>query len=263
MWEDLAALLKFDLMDQSLFLILCLSWIILPVFSPSELHLSIKDNVPPPFLSFIFCHFLSWEDLEEIVLSIHPLSISSVLAAVASISESHYVLSWLTSFSRILFISLFFLFPSIRFPSVYFFVPVISLSLPCSVLSLLPSVFCPLLSTALFLSTVLYFIICYLLFSSPLFSLEPAFLVTFSFATSHLVYFLPHPLVFLSFPSFSPHLSHSLSFHFLYFTPPPPSPCLPSPLPFSLIHLSLSPGPPPSLYLTLSLCPSGVTSDWF
>lgn len=59
-------------MDESLFLILCLPWIILLVFSPLW--------APPVhqgdcLSSIFFCHYLSWGHLEEIVLSIHPLAI--------------------------------------------------------------------------------------------------------------------------------------------------------------------------------------------
>lgn len=70
-------------MDESLFLILCLPWIILLLFSPplSSTCLSRRMSIRNRFPSFFFYH-ISWGHLEEIVLSIHPLSISSLLTAV-------------------------------------------------------------------------------------------------------------------------------------------------------------------------------------
>lgn len=173
------------IMDQSLFLILCLSWIILPgFFPPLSSTCPSRTMSPPPPLSLF--HFLSLPLLRRFRrnCSLNPPTLHLFSARCCCISLWVPLRFVFTSFSQILFISLFSLFPSVWFPSVYFFVPVMSLSLLCSVLSLLPSVFCPLLSTALFLSSFLYLIICYLLFSSPLFSSEPAFLVTFSFAIS-------------------------------------------------------------------------------
>lgn len=70
-------------MDESLFLILCLPWIILLLFSPplSSTCPSRRMSIRSRFPSFFSSH-LSWGHLEEIVLSIHPLSISSLLTAV-------------------------------------------------------------------------------------------------------------------------------------------------------------------------------------
>ena len=159
-------------------------------FPPSELHLSIKENVSPPSFSFISCHSLSWQHLGEIVLSIHPLSISSLLTAVASVSLIGKKIP-LPSLSLFCFL----------------FLDLISLCISLSHSSSPSS--CPPLPLFNFFLQLSFQPVFLLSIPVPRLSLSssavPHFLVTFRFAISHLVYFLFPPPLFL-FPSFSPHI---------------------------------------------------------
>lgn len=157
MWEDLDHGSKS--VSHSLPVLDNPSWFFPPLSStcPS------RTMSPPPFLSFIFCHFLSWEDLEEIS-SLNPPTLHLFSARCCCISLWVPLRFVFTSFSQILFISLFSLFPSVWFPSVYFF-------------GSFPPLLCFVSSSLCFLPT--HFNCSFSLLLSSLNHLLPSFLFTF------------------------------------------------------------------------------------